>query len=69
MLNYSNLNKEQIKGLANFFFDIAKAGVIGSITLSGTTDNLIVKTFIGLGNIFLSFICLTTALKLLRQIK
>jgi hypothetical protein len=69
MLNYSNLNKEQIKGIANFLFDIAKAAIISTITVGSLPNDLLFKIIFGIFNLILAFLCLQSAVKFLEKIK
>lgn len=62
------LNNDQARGLANFFFDIAKGLILGSLGLSLAVP-LAVKVAIVIPSIFFALWCVKMALYLLEDIK
>jgi hypothetical protein len=63
-----SLNSQQAKGLANFFFDVAKGLVLGGIGFA-TLVPLGLKLFSVLVMSILAIICVKVALILLEDIK
>ena len=63
-----SLNSEQAKGLANFFFDVAKGLVLGGIGFA-TVLPLGLKLLSVLAMSILAIICVKIALTLLEEIK
>lgn len=60
------LNAEQAKGLANFFFDVAKGLTVGALGLAAVIRPEI-KAITVLGSIIGAFICIQFALALLEN--
>jgi hypothetical protein len=65
--SYSSLNAAQIKGLANFFFDIAKGFVLSGIGLS-TIYPAREKFILGIVLVVLALASLRLALSLLKGV-
>ena len=63
-----SLNTEQAKGLANFFFDLAKGLILGGLGLA-TTVPLETKLFAVIISSFFAVWCVKTALFLLEDIQ
>lgn len=69
MLNYTNLNNEQIKSLSSFLFDVAKAGIIDIFAFGTFSNNDVsIKIFFTVANLALAFLCIETAMTLLKKI-
>lgn len=62
------LNSEQARGLANFFFDVAKGLVLGGIGLSLAVP-IGIKVFIVFFSSVFAIVCLRMALDLLKDFK
>lgn len=60
------LNREQSKGLANFFFDMAKGVLLGSFGFVTVAEAKIVIILIG---VFVAAICIVQALSLLGKLE
>lgn len=61
------LNAEQSKGLANFFFDLAKGLTLGA-ALSTTIGPVELRLFISAISIIFAYFCVKLALTLLENI-
>lgn len=61
------LNEAQSKGLANFFFDLAKGLVLGSLGLSFTIPGSVRMTIMTVALILAGY-CVRLALRLLEEI-
>ncbi len=67
IIDVGNLNKEQAKGLANFFFDIAKALVLGTVVINAVSASVIIKFATSSLEILLAVGCIRVALNLLKD--
>jgi len=66
----NSFNSDQIKGIANFFFDVAKGAVIASFGVSAAAVGLPLDLRLAnfAGGMFLAYFCLKTALNLLERL-
>lgn len=68
MTDNFSLNSAQIKGLANFFFDIAKGFVLGGVGLTAAYP-IEEKFVLNIISISLAIVSLRIALRLLEEVK
>lgn len=63
------LNTDQAKALSNFFFDIAKGTLVGSLGFSASISDLSIFLRVTniLGGVILTYICIKIGLSLLEK--
>lgn len=67
LIDVKNLNQNQAKGLSNFFFDLAKALVLGVVAVNVVSSEIITKFLASSIEIILAINCIRIALNLLEE--